>query len=122
MKTKVELSVDGRYVLVTQQGQSTIAQMEATRIKSLPLYNHCDRMLVDCRQSDISHLAFIELDSLAASFKKAVPPCIKAAFVKTPGADDRMYAHLANTYSIFGVESEIFETLATARDWLLDDH
>ncbi|MFT5720871.1 MAG: hypothetical protein ACI9W6_001171 [Motiliproteus sp.] len=120
MSIDVELSEDGRYVLVTQQGLVSMAKINATRIKSRPFYKYCDRTLIDFRQADISPLNFMEIDDLGASFKKALPCCIKAAFVRTPGPEDRIYAHLANTYSISGVDTELFETLAAAREWLLE--
>lgn len=120
MTTQVQLSEDGRYVIVTKSGPVSIADIKAARAESLPLYQSCDRTLVDWRLADISGLAFLELDDLGTDFKKAVPKCIKVAFVRAPGAADRAYSHLANIYSICGIETEIFETMTAARDWLLE--
>ncbi|MFT5720872.1 MAG: hypothetical protein ACI9W6_001172 [Motiliproteus sp.] len=118
--TEVTVSDDRRYVLMTVTGAVSSAEIKVALDESRPLYNYSDRLLVDCRQADISPLGFIELDDLGASFNKAVPGCKKMAFVIAQGADNRAYAHLANIHCIYGVEAEIFDTMAATQDWLLE--
>ncbi|MEH6628175.1 MAG: hypothetical protein V7739_17160 [Motiliproteus sp.] len=121
MPTTVELSDDGDYVLVTQQGPVEIAQIKAARSDSLPLYfGSCDRALVDFQLADIGHLRLIDLDDLGISFKRDVPKCKRIAIVIPPKTDESRYAHLANAHTICGVETALFGDMEEARAWLLE--
>ncbi|MFT6915253.1 MAG: hypothetical protein ACJAWL_001556 [Motiliproteus sp.] len=120
MSSEVRLSEDGRYVYVTHQGRVSIVDIKAAKTEARPLFNHCDRMLVDYRQAKLSHIKIIEIDNLGLSFKNSVPLCEKVAFVRAPAADDRVYSHLINICCVCGVETELFETLPAARNWLLE--
>lgn len=121
MPTHVELSKDGGYVLVTQQGPVEIAEIKAARSASLPLYfDTIDCALVDFRQATIEHLKIIDLDNLGISFKRDVPQCRRMAIVIPPQASERHYDHLANAHIICGVETVLFQSMEAARDWLLE--
>lgn len=121
MPTQVELSKDGRYVLVTQQGPVEIAEIKAARSESLPLYfDTIDCALVDFRQASIEHLRIIDLDDLGISFKRDVPKCRRMAIVTPPNASEGHYVHLANAHIICGVETVLFKCMDEARNWLLE--
>lgn len=122
MPTQVELSEDGRYVLVTQDGPILVSEIKAARADSRPLYmKDCDRALVDCRLATISHLTFLDIDNLGISFKQDVPNCIRMAIVRASKVDFDRFTHLANTHYLSGIEVELFETMETAKTWLLED-
>jgi hypothetical protein len=120
MPTQIELSEDGRYILVTQHGPVVVTQIKAARVDSLPLYqNECDRALVDFRLADMSNLKLIEIDDMGISVKQEVPKCARIAIVRVLGADDSRYVHLANAHKIDEIETELFDDMETAKTWLL---
>ena len=122
MTMTVELSDDGRYVRVTQQGAVEIAQIKAARSDSLPLYfGSCDRALVDFRLAEIGHLGLIDLDNLGISFKRDVPKCKRMAIVIPANTDQWQgrYTHLANAHIICGVKTALFCDMDEATAWLL---
>lgn len=112
------LSKEG-YVLVTQVGPVTIAHIKSARADSLPLYDNGDRALVDFRLADLSGLSVLDLDNLGIEFRQDVPKCKRMAIVRIPKVDDSDYTHLANTHSICGVNTQLFEHMDAARTWLL---
>lgn len=121
MTTQVKLSEDGRYILVTQDGPVSISHIKTARADSLPLYNSCDRALVDFRRADISNLTLVELDNLGTGFRQDVPKCMRMAIVTAAEFDRRRYSHLANVHTLYGVRTEIFEDMEAAKAWLLDE-
>lgn len=121
MATQIELSEDGRYVLVTQTGPLSPADIKQARIDSLSLYANCDRALVDYRLADLKGIRLLDLDTLSLEFKRDVPKCLRMAIVRPRGVDEKSYAHLANVCTINDVKTLLFEDMERARIWLIDD-
>lgn len=119
--TKVDLSDDGRYIHVTQSGKLDSADIKQARADSLPLYEKCDRVLVDYRSVDLSGLSFIDLDNLAADLKRDVPKCRRMALVRKKESHEKIYAHLVNVCCLKGIDTRLFEELAPAKDWLFEE-
>ncbi|MCW8883742.1 MAG: hypothetical protein OQK12_00640 [Motiliproteus sp.] len=121
MSTTIELNKENGYLIVTQTGQLDPQQIKEARETSLPMFQYCDRALVDYRKADLSGLRLIDLDDLSAEFHQDVPDCKKMAIIRTQGIDDDYYAHLRNVCSIKGVETELFTSEERAEEWLLLD-
>ncbi|MEH6823630.1 MAG: hypothetical protein V7629_06965 [Motiliproteus sp.] len=119
VSTQIKVSEDGRYVIVTQSGPLSPADIKHARAESLPLYSHCDRALVDYRLVDLSDLRLVDLSTLAAEFKQDVPKCLRLAVVKTAGTDDSNFTYLMNECCVNGVKTCVFDEMEAAKNWLL---
>ncbi|WP_426416928.1 hypothetical protein [Aestuariirhabdus sp. LZHN29] len=118
MPTHLKLSNDQSYVLVVQTGPLRAEEIYQARAESLPLYQQCEKALVDYRLADISSIPFLEIDTLAAEFRNDVPKCKRMAIVRTQGKDEAHYIHLQKVCVIRGVDTQIFDTLTDAQNWL----
>lgn len=121
MATEVNLSADSRYVLVTHTGALLTADMVHARSKSLPLYDGCDRTLVDFRSANLSRISVLELDDLGRSFRQEVPGCRRMAIVSGLKTGTFFYTHLVNLLKINGVAAEMFIDISVAKAWLLNE-
>ncbi len=119
MNTEVQLSDDGLYIVVTQSGTLTVDQIKRARVISLPLYAHCDRVLVDYHSADLSELSLYELDTLSGELKGDVPDIKRMAVVK-PADGGCSFTRLMNICCIEGVPTCVFDNVDAARAWLLN--
>ncbi|WP_207060869.1 STAS/SEC14 domain-containing protein [Motiliproteus sp. SC1-56] len=119
MTTRLELTHGGRIMQVTQDGTLSQEAIKAARNKSTRQGQAFECALVDCRRADLSELSLIDMDTLALEFARDVPHCSRIALVRAPGRDERAYAHIANVYTLTGIETRLFDEFEQAREWLV---
>lgn len=119
MATKILLSENKNYIQVIQTGALNPEEIKQARFESKPLFKECDSVLVDYREADLSGMSLITLDTLSMELKQDVPKCVRMAILRTAGRDEKRYNHLVNVCNINGIETQLFEKVEPAVNWLI---